>query len=348
MNLIDRLSGATIECRIAIVQPDSAVEPAARAMRFFDSVLWVFKSTARAQWQLGTVTEADVIVAHHQADPDELTLWRAAGKYVVVVSTDPTYHDPTAEAEGFMLLFPFQTAAAITLLSRLDGEIVTNRRHATKTLVATSTAKPNSAAVAETLSMLRSAGTGTQWQLGKVNDQFIWVSGDGRQYLCLPQTVQEIRAGAGCTELQVISQSTPPQGLVTRAGSELVWFLAYHASSELLFDLPKWASFRLLKWPDFGLVRVSNAAINAVQMRIVAALDVMPATIAELAYRASAAPIDVVRVINALHASGCIACMHAPDNKPHTPKITEPSGIAGGVRGFLRNIRKHLGLGAAA
>jgi hypothetical protein len=344
MGLIDRLTGTASVCRIAIVQPVLPADLAARALRFFDSVLWVFQGTARAQWVMGSPGDAAVVVAHHQTDPDQLQQWRAAGKHVVVISTDPTYRDPAVEANGLLLSFPFKTAEAISLLSRIDSEVIAGRRP----VVAVATVAVNSVDAVETLRLLRSAEVANRWLVGKINGRIIWVMGNGRQYRCAPQTIQDIRAGAGCSNLQVASQSVPPPGLVTRPGSELMWFLAYHASSELMFDLSSSTTVRLQTWPDLGLLRTADAAANAAQLRIIAALDVMPATLPELSYRAAATSPDVVRMINALHACDCTTTLYAQERRLPPPKIAAPASIAGGVRGFLRNIRKHLGLHAAA
>jgi hypothetical protein len=124
----------------------------------------------------------------------------------------------------------------------------------------------------------------------------------------------------------------------------LFWFATYHASAALAPWLEEKTSYRLLRWPDFGLVRASDEVMRTAQIRICAALAETPGSIAATASRTQTAIEQATRTMNALASCGLI--------EPTTATI-EPARVAGqspappgGLKQFLRNLRNHLRLGA--
>jgi hypothetical protein len=90
-------------------------------------------------------------------------------------------------------------------------------------------------------------------------------------------------------------------------------------------------------------VRPDDSLLRAAQIRVLAALDAAPATAAQLSARTDTSPEVAIRTLNAL--AGCdfveVAPTAAADQASARPALPV---LAGRLRQFLRNVRRHLGL----
>ena len=80
------------------------------------------------------------------------------------------------------------------------------------------------------------------------------------------------------------------------------------------------------------------------QLRVAAGLGSAPATLPEIIKRAAVTAEEAIRTLNALHACGVLTSVPGEQQaRVATPRaVPEPDG---GFGKFLRNMRKHLGLG---
>jgi hypothetical protein len=171
----------------------------------------------------------------------------------------------------------------------------------------------------------------------------LWLSADGASYLAEPPTVQAIRSGSiNQLELTLREDPYPPGGLTPRPGMELCWFSGYYAS-----DLPApWldtaASYRITRWPNFGVIRPLPSHI-----RVAAALASTAASLLQIASRANVSVEEATRTLNALAACDIVRVVDVEETiiQPPPEPAVQPRG---GFTGFLKNLRRHLGLGAAA
>jgi hypothetical protein len=316
--------------RIALVKPAAvADEKVTHALQLFDSILWAFQGTSRTSWTVVTADTADVIVVY-EADPDQrIAAWRAQGKLIVEFAVA----EPTAAA----LVYPFRAAQALALLERLDTQLkAQGEEPPPKTHAAV-----DPWSFVETLRTIREVQNSEAWLVardGKVAS--LWLRADAGMYAAEHATVQAIRRGTMRLATLDLQKSPFPEGGPTpRAGTELSWFAAYHASAELAPWLNATTRYRVTRWPNFGLIRPLPSHI-----RVAAALASTPARPGEVAGRANVSSEEAIRTLNALAAANVVAAVEAevvPVRKASAPAI-QPSG---GFTSFLRNVRKHLGLG---
>lgn len=336
-------AAASAQRRIALVKPQfSTDEQAGHAVQLFDSVLWVFKGTTR--WQIAPIDDAEVVVVHHSEPAAHLDTWQRAGKRIIQLSTDKAQHP----AGPRTLLYPFPAVQVLSILEQMEAELEGwSDEPIVAPVSAPSPPGTDPWSFVESLRTLRSLGSSTLWLECKgARGVSLWVQGDGRRYVCDKATAAAIRTGALDLSGLTPSKSTPPPGnLAPRPAHELFWFATYHASAALAPWLQEQTFYRLLRWPDLGRVRASDELTRTAQIRICAALADTPASIAAVAARTQTAVEQATRTMNALASCGLIepatATTEPARATDHTP--VPP----GGLKQFLRNLRRHLGLGAS-
>jgi hypothetical protein len=333
--------------RIALINPRFATdERAGHAVQLFDSVLWVFKGTTHTSWLTAAVDDAQVVVVHHSEPAVHLDAWRHAGKLIIQLSTDETSHP----AGPRTLLYPFPAVQVLNMLERVEAEMDGGISDAP---VVSATAKRSGPGTdpwsfVEALRTIRTLGNSTMWlECRGERGVSIWIEGDGSRYFCDNDTDAAIRTGSlelGGLTLQ--KGKPPPDNLRPRSRSELFWFAAYHASAAVAPWLEQKTSYRLLRWPDFGCLRPSDAALRTAQIRIVAALSDAPSSSAELAARTQTSIETATRTVNALVTCGFAEPVVATAPTQPSRRQNHAPVPAGGFKQFLRNLRQHLRLGA--
>jgi hypothetical protein len=160
-------------------------------------------------------------------------------------------------------------------------------------------------------------------------------------YAAEQSTIQSIRRGTvNLAGLNLQKSALPAGGPAPRSGTELSWFAAYYASADLAPWLKPTVRYRVTRWPNFGLIRPLPSHI-----RVAAALASLPARPDEIAARAHVSPEEAIRALNALAVANVVV---AVDGDVAPVKTIASSAVEprGGFVTFLRNVRKHLGLGA--
>ena len=324
--------------RIALVKPASVVEEKiTHALQLFDSVLWAFQGTTRSTWTLVAPEAAEVIVVH-EGDPDQrIPVWRDAGKLIVEISV----RDNPSPAPA--LVYPFRASQALALLERLDGQL--NSQDDTQQAAAAPSAgvarqshEPWS--FVETLRTIAEVQNSEAWLVARdAKAPCLWLRADGAMYAAEQATIQAIRRGTlNLAGLSLQKAAQPAGGPGLRAGTELNWFAAYHASAGLAPWLEPTVRYRVTRWPNFGLIRPLPSHI-----RVAAALASAPARADEVAARASVSVEEATRTLNALAvANVLVAAGGAGSPVQASMPIAAPRG---GFAAFLSNVRKHLGLG---
>jgi hypothetical protein len=340
-------AGTGTQRRIALIKPrSSSDEQAGHAVQLFDSVLWVFKGTTRSSWLSATDDEAQVIVVHHSEHAARIDAWRVAGKIVIKLSTDGAKHP----AGPYTLLYPFPAVQVLGMLERVEAELEgwTEAPVAAPAVIPQRPSSPSADpwSFVEALRTLRSISNSTLWLECKgARGVSLWVKGDGSRYVCDNATAATIRVGAlDLSGLSLQKGAPPPDNLSSRPGQELFWFATYYASAALAPWVEQNTNYRLLRWPDLGRVRASDEIVRSAQIRIVAALANGSGSVATLAARTQSPVEHATRTMNALACCGLIepakATIEPPRSSGHVP--VPP----GGLKHFLRSLRKHLGLGA--
>lgn len=345
--------GSGPERRIALIKPSASEEQASHAVQLFDSVLWVFKGTTRSIWVTTPADAADIIVVHHSEPANNLTRWRKEGKHIVVLSTDEKHHP----AGPRTLVYPFPAVKVLSMLEHVEAEMETGVTAAPPAAVQPPpikerVAKPGADpwSFVEALRTLRTVNNSALWLMCKgLQAPFLWLRGDVAYYYCDGATAGAIRAGSLDLCGQSLQKGAPPPGnLPARPGDELFWFATYHASTSLAPWLNDKTLYRLIRWPDLGRLRANDANERTAQIRVVAALAAGPSTIRKLAASAQTTVDAAARTLNAL--ASC-ALIEAAQSIPAAPKVTRAESSSptpvGGLKQFLRNMRKHLRLGGS-
>jgi len=339
--------------RIALLKPAAATdERVAHALQLLDSILWAFQGTTRSTWKVGAPEVADVIVVH-EADTDKhAATWKTSGKLVVEIATEARVDTTAAN----VLVYPFRAQQVLVLLERLDTQLSSDGDASAASADDSPVSEPEVPTdpwgFVEALRTLRSVQNSEAWLVGRDGrTPVLWLRGDGAAYTADAGTVQAIRRGSLLLSKLTLQKGADPgagvpvagqqaAGPALRSGMELSWFAGYHAGSQLAPGLQASAHYRITHWPNFGLIRPLPS-----QLRIAAGLSSAAAGLSEIIKRAGVAAEEAVRTLNALHACGVLVAIEPGGAATRvTPGVlAEPRG---GFTKFLRNVRKHLGLGA--
>lgn len=323
------------ERRIALVKPTGAVdERVTHAFQLLDSILWAFQGTTRSFWKTSSLDAAHIVVAHEANSDERAGGWKAAGKLVVGIATEGR-SDP---AVSNTLVYPFRAAEVLVLLERLDAQLK-SPRDPDPTRSNLAVLDPWS--FVEALRTLRSVQNSQAWLVGRDGrTPVLWLRADVGSYSADAGTVQAIRRGSlHLGRLSLEKSQEPVSSSTPRSGMELSWFAGYHAHSELAPELKVGARYRITRWPNFGLIRPLPS-----QLRVAAGLGSAAASLSEIIKRAAVTAEEATRTLNALHACDVLAYVanEQKDAPPAARAVPEPHG---GFGKFLRNMRKHLGLG---
>ena len=344
------------ERRIALITPAVAGEDqAAHAMKLLDSVLWVFKGTTQSNWIVGPAATAQVIVVHQDEPAQHVAKWRSEGKLIVVISTGTA----ASSISPYTLTYPFPTVQVLGILEQLDAELDSAAAPAGRV----SASSPGNAidgrganhgsgdawGFVESLRTLRLVKNADMWLVGKGSGGAqLWLQGDGSRYCCNSATAVAIRKGThNFSELTLRKTVAPPAEMNPRSGAELAWFEGYHASAQIAPWLSERAKYRLTRWPDLGRVRPDDPQLRAEQIRVLAALDAAPATVAQLSARINASPDVAVRTLNALAGCELVKAASTPAPTVASTKPASPVPVSR-LQQFLRNMRRHLGLSTSS
>jgi hypothetical protein len=333
----------TADRRIALLKPASADEDKiTHAMQLFDSILWAFKGTTRSTWTTVPPEAAEVIVVH-QGDTDErIATWQAGGKRLIEIVT----REPANPSGGSVLVYPFRATQVLALLERLDAELdfaggSPQQKSADPNSGSEAVAARDPWSFVETLRTIREVQNSEAWLVARDGKlPCLWLRADGAMYLAEQSTVQAIRRGTlDLSKLNLQKSTTPAGGPTPRAGTELSWFAGYHASDRIAPWLQEAGRYKVIRWPNFGLIRPLPSHI-----RVAAVMASAPSQLNEIAMRAQVTIEEATRTLNALAVADVVVAAEndAPPAKPARSAAAQPRG---GISSFLRNMRKHLGLG---
>ena len=325
------------ERRIALVKPSGAVdERVTHALQLLDSILWAFQGTTRSNWRIAPLDVAQVVVVHEANSDERVATWKTTGKQVIGIATEGR-SDP---AVSNTLVYPFRAAEVLVLLERLDAQLSSPGEEAP------APARSNDApadpwSFVEALRTLRLVQNSQAWLVGRDGrTPLLWLRGDVASYSADAGTVQAIRRGSlRLSQLTLAKSQEPVSGSTPRSGMELSWFAGYHASNQLAPGVKAGARYRIMRWPNFGLIRPLPS-----QLRVAACLSSAAADLDEIIKRASVPADEAMRTLNALHACDVLACLGV-DERVTSATSRAPPVPNGGFTKFLHNVRKHLGLG---
>ena len=326
------------ERRIALFKPMSATdERVIHAMQLLDSILWAFQGTTRSPWKVTEPDAAHVIVIYAEDYDQRIDGWRNAGKIIVEITTEGLA-DPAVQNR---LVYPFRAQQVLVLLERLDAQLDPGASSAAPDASALPEALADPWSFVEALRTLRSVQNSETWLVGRDGRApVLWLRGDAVSYATDNATVQAIRRGTLLLAKVTLQKGVDPaSGPTQRSGIELSWFAGYHASAQLAPALKPGARYRITQWPNFGLIRPLPP-----QLRVAAGLSSAAADLEEIIARAKVTSEEAIRTLNALYACDVLIAVESAE-KAAAVAAAAGAKPRGGFTTFLRNMRKHLGLG---
>lgn len=326
--------------RIALLTPAITFdERVAHALQLFDSVLWAFTGTTRTPWTLTSPEAAQVLVVHEDDDDERIGLWREEGRLVVAIATEPQRE----HVAPISLVYPFRAKEVLNLLERLDVQL----EHAPLAPVPEAPGREHTDdwSMVEALATFREVENDKAWLVARdARMPILWVRGDAGAYVADPLAVQAIRDGSlQLNRLLLRKSAEPGPELPRRSGLELAWFAGYHASERLAPQLQSHMLYRIVRWPNFGLIRPQSA-----QLRLAATLSAHPSSLEQLIQSGTLPQELTVRTLNAFHACGLLVKAQPGDHTPGASALPRPSGAPDAQsprrEGLFASMRRHLGL----
>jgi hypothetical protein len=338
---IDEPNPERAERFIAVVRPDVAHdERVTHALQLLSSMLWAFRGSTSTSWVSAPPEKADVVVVHGKERTTSGKLWQMRGKLVVEITTSA---DSSTASDGDVLVYPFRAEQVRSLLERLAGQLGVAAHPRAEMAPAGTFDSSDAWRFVESMRAMRAGDDAGRWLVARNESAVVLcLQSNAAGYVAEAATVSAIRSGALDLSALRIEPGVPPAGATpVRSGQELLWFAAYHASDRLAACLRGATTLRLSRWPNIAAIRPSST-----QLRIIATLMADP-QLNRISRRAQADEAQVVRTLNALAASNLItipADTAVEGRREWRPDMRPRRGFAA----FLRDVRKHLGLGALA
>jgi hypothetical protein len=329
------------ERRIALLTPAViADERVTHALQLFDSVLWAFEGTGRLPWTVTAPEDAQVLVAHEDDGDERIDAWRAQGRLVVFIATDPQ-RERTYTCE---LQYPFRAVQVLTLLESLDEQLERGVREiAPVSDPLAMRERLQRWSLVDALVTFRAVENTQAWLVARdERTPVLWIRGDAGAYVAEPLAVQALRDGTLPLSRLLLSRTAePPPAVMRRSGMELCWFAGYHASDELAPQLHADVRYRIVRWPNLALIRPLSA-----QLRLAAGLSARPASVEQVISEGTVTPEMAVRTFNALYACGLLAKWERPAPAPPVPAPQAQAPGRTRLSWLLTAMRRHLGLPA--
>jgi hypothetical protein len=301
-------------------------------------MLWAFQGTTSASWEITTSMDvADVAVVSGTVRNGDIEAWRSSGRPLIVI----TAPDAPPVADEHVLVYPFRATQFLQILNQLDTQL--SQAVAVAHGAPAIAAHQNAWGFIEALHTLREVQNSEMWLAGTHGRLTrLWVKGDGTEYVTDTVVLQEIRRGAFPYDaIQLRRAEAPPSHRELRSAAELQWFAGYHAGPQLAPSLDESTAYRLIRWPNFGLIRPMTSQIRATALLAARAL-----TVGQLARHGQLTLAEATQTLNALQACSLLAAVqHDWDAQDSPPPPTESPKPPGGFVSFLRQARKRLGLG---
>lgn len=292
----------------------------------FHSMLKVVAGRSKADWSIGGVADADVMIASSGGDPASFAAWGASGKPFVLVVDDRGSWPPTP----FVLRHPFRV---MQLLSILDD--VAEQFHARAPVSPVDSATWSAT---ESLRQCMSRAGSAEWQVARGDlGEEVWLGGGGAH--ADPATLARLREqDLHLTAFRPV-RNGPGAGTVAFPLCDLAWLVGVRGAGQLAPWLEPDAGYRLRRWPDFGRLGVTTSLL---ELCAYAASHAW--TPAALANATGQSPEAVHRFLNAASLAGLLATTHAEQRDASHPRAG--AGMPNGWRRLIGGLRRRLGLAA--
>lgn len=296
----------------------------ADASHAFHSMLGIIASRSRVEWAVGGVDDADVLLAHVDADATLLARWTAAGKPLVAVIGPRDSRPPLP----FVLRHPFRVMPLLSMLDEV-AEHADRPAHGARDVVATVVGWEFAASLQRLGARVAAQG----WHVaGDERGGRLWIGGN-RAYAS-PRVLQSLRSHGYVGTPFEPAPTPPPDDSASIAFGDAAWHIGAGAPRDLAPWLDADAYYRLQRWPDLG--RLGSRPVWIELSAIAASRAFRPRDL--VASRPDAAIVH--RFLSACSLAGLLV----PATRPSDAPVAVP--LASGWTRLLGSLRRHFGMPA--
>jgi hypothetical protein len=290
-------------------------------------IMTMLSGRTQYSWQPGPPEQAAVVILGPSIGASKADLADSNRRIArVTLSDQPHVGDVTC------LEYPFRVFQVLSALQEIESELSPSAQPAQMD------ARLSSWALFDSLRQLASQANLGQWLVAHYPDGYALHVRDDLQVFAADSGVHARLAAGQLPEAELVPGEAPPPELRSGRGAELLWQVGMHSGrGNLSGSLDAASAYRLLAWPDFGVVRP-----QATHLRMSALLATAPHTRDELLILlGNDANIEAVnRFLNACAASGLLQA----DRRAMSPIPKHPSAPASSfVSGLVASIRDKLG-----
>ncbi|MEO8672831.1 MAG: hypothetical protein ABI411_16045 [Tahibacter sp.] len=304
------------------------------ATHAFQSMLKIVDGRASANWLLVGPDEADVLMAGVNSNAPVIERWARTRKPLIAVQEGHA----TRPMSPFNLHHPFRVMQLLGVLDDVERELDSRTSASMPRATAESGA---SWAFAESLRLLSRRGASDKLYVSPSIFGPLYVRGDLGAWFASDEIHARLLRQSPIS-LPALERATlpVPSELRARSVTALAWFAGLHGPPGLAPWLDGEATYRLRRWPDFGLLRGTRH-----QLLASATLARRACTREMLCGITGQSTLAIDAFLNASSMTGLLAT--SIDSQVAQ---TEHSGgftmSTGQLAGFLRGLRDRLGLSA--
>lgn len=299
------------------------------ASQAFRSMLKILDGRGGLSWVLVPPDEAEVLIAGTHGDDLAARRWAKTDKPMIAVYEGSAVRPMTP----YTLHHPFRVMQLLGVLDDIDQALAGPGSEPPRARVSS-----DAVDFAESLRLLaRGSAAGNLHAAGEGASR-VFVRDDLSVYYASEDTVRRLTRAALPMPALRLTGDVPPAGFVCRPVFELAWFTGWHATDALAPWVDRNATYRLRRWPDFGLLRGTRE-----QLALAALLTHSNHSRARLLELSRQAATNVDRFLNACALAGVLAT---------TADATVAADGAGAflsqsaarLGGLIRGLRSRLGL----
>lgn len=298
------------------------------ASQAFRSMLRIVDGRGGVSWTLVAPEQAEVLIAGAHGDELVARRWAKTDKPVIAVYEGTASRPMTP----YTLHHPFRVMQLLGVLDDIDQALGGGAADASR-----ARAHEGGVGFAESLRQLARSSAAGNLYVAVDGPARVFVRDDLSVYHTDPATALRLTHEALPLSPLKLTAELPAAGFVCRPVFELAWFSGWHASDALAVWVDPGATYRLRRWPDFGLLRGTRE-----QLALAALLTHAGYTRARLIEAAHQPPANVDRFLNACALAGVLTS--ANDSGAGHDGATFIANSAARLGGLIRGLRSRLGL----
>ncbi|GMV30764.1 MAG: hypothetical protein AMXMBFR59_28890 [Rhodanobacteraceae bacterium] len=279
-------------------------------------------------WVLAAPDAAEVLITGTCGDDSVARQWARTDKPVIAVYEGSAARPMTP----YVLHHPFRVMQLLGVLDEVDQALGSATAEVPRT-------RTVGGGFAESLRLLARSSAAGKLHVAGEGDARVFVHDDLTTYQASAETALRLTREALPLPALRPASETPPSGFVCRPGAELAWFTGWHADTALAPLADGHATYRLRRWPDFGLLRGTREQLALAALLTRASHGRM--RLIELSQQPAG---SVDRFLNACALAGVLAVTATAETVPAGDASAFIANSAARLGGMIRGLRSRLGL----